>query len=441
MEAREMRRKLARERGLTLVFAAFGMVMMLGSAAIAVDMGYLRYVRRQMQAAADSAAIAGAAEYDYGDVVAAGKADATKNGFTDGSAGADVDVHSPPISGPHAGEDGYVEVIISQNQPTFFAQVLNVKSPTVSARAVAFGGESGNNCIYALNPTASGSYSQSSASASTISNCGIVVDSSSSSAMSITGGGKVQAGSVNIVGGLSTSGGSTVSPTAATGIIPEADPLAYLQIPSVPGIPNEDTLGLCTVQSSQMSCNISGGHTSAPGTSPGPDILSPGVYSNIDLSGTSYIELQSGLYYIAGGGINSSGGSSITGTVGGTGVTIYNSGPLSNPSACKSVNVSGAGTVNLTAPMSGALEGVLFFQNRSCSAQVTFSGGSNFSITGALYAADAVLTYSGGSQGQNNYTILVANTITISGGSALVNNDYSSLSSGNSPIHRAVLVE
>ena len=34
---------------------------------LAIDMGYLRYMKRQMQSAADAAAIAAAGEIDFGD--------------------------------------------------------------------------------------------------------------------------------------------------------------------------------------------------------------------------------------------------------------------------------------------------------------------------------------------------------------------------------------
>lgn len=435
------------ERGQTLVIASLALVFLLGAAAIAVDLGYLRYVRREMQSATDSAAIAGASEINYGDVQTAADEDASKNGFTDSTNGVSVTVNNPPLSGPHdcasdANCSEYVEVIISQPQTTFFAKIFGIRSATVRTRAVGYGGASGFDCIYALNPSTNNAYDQSSGSASTQANCGIIVDSTSSSAMTVSGGGTVTASAIGIAGGLSSSGGSTVSPAPTTGVIPEPDPLSYLSAPSPPLAPAQDSLNLCTISGSLMTCNIKAGQTSASGTSPGPDVLYPGLYSGISLSGGSYVVLSPGLYYIEGGGINSSGGSYISGT----GVTIYNTGTLSNPSACKSVTVSGGGTVDLTAPTStdtsaGTVEGVLLFQNRACNARVTFSGGSSYSITGALYAADANLTYSGGSTGQNNYTILVADTITISGGSAVLDNNYSSLSHGSSPIHRVVLAE
>ncbi len=55
-------RKSNRQSGYGLIFAALGMVALLGAAGLSVDMGYLRYQRRLLQSAADSAALAGAAQ-------------------------------------------------------------------------------------------------------------------------------------------------------------------------------------------------------------------------------------------------------------------------------------------------------------------------------------------------------------------------------------------
>src|SRR6202042_1688794 len=107
------------------------------------------------QTAADSAAMAGAEELNYGDLVAAGKADAASNGYTDGTSSVTVTINNPPTSGPNASNAGYVEAIVSKPEPTFFLRVLGVATMTVSTRAVAYEGN-GPNCIYVTDPTASG---------------------------------------------------------------------------------------------------------------------------------------------------------------------------------------------------------------------------------------------------------------------------------------------
>lgn len=130
--------------------------------------------KRVLQTAADSAAIVGAAEIINNDVVAAADADAEENGVTNGVNGASVRVNNPPGFGPHAGgtNTGYVEVIVSQTEPTFFMRFFNRNSMAVSARAVATTVPS-SGCVYTLNTTGTDIGLTGSGSL-TISNCGII---------------------------------------------------------------------------------------------------------------------------------------------------------------------------------------------------------------------------------------------------------------------------
>ena len=61
-----MKAHLRSDSGQTLVWLALGMFVLLGIAALAVDVGKLYGERRQMQNAADAAALAGADEMCQG---------------------------------------------------------------------------------------------------------------------------------------------------------------------------------------------------------------------------------------------------------------------------------------------------------------------------------------------------------------------------------------
>jgi hypothetical protein len=95
---------------------------------------------RQAQNAADAAALAAARELLGGHSLAQAQQLALEmvelNGLQPISADA---VHVPPAQGVYAGADGYVEVVVEQDVPMFFAQVLPGigASQTVRARAVA----------------------------------------------------------------------------------------------------------------------------------------------------------------------------------------------------------------------------------------------------------------------------------------------------------------
>jgi hypothetical protein len=114
----------------------------------------------------------------------------------------------------------------------------------------------------------------------------------------------------------------------------------------------------------------------------------------------------------------------------GSGVTFFNTAAAGY--SYGPISLSGGTTITLSAPATGSLAGILFFQDSSVGAGAasSFSGGATAILNGTLYFPTTGLTYSGGSS--SAYTIIVADTVNFSGGSVL-NNDYSSLS-GGSPV-------
>src|SRR5438552_15202871 len=176
--------KRRRERGQILPMMAIALVAIVAVIAVAADMGYFFDYRRRMQTGADGAAMAGAEQLrrDANDtqVQPAAFSAAASNGFTNG-----VVINHPPGSGLYAGNDRFVEAIISQPRPTIFMGILGFNSATVGTRAVA-GSLDSPNCIYALHPTANHALNTT-GSAAVNAACGVVVDSSSTSAMNSSG--------------------------------------------------------------------------------------------------------------------------------------------------------------------------------------------------------------------------------------------------------------
>ena len=83
-----LRRLKRRPLGQTFLLVSIALVVVLGMAALAVDVGDLWTTRRLMQSAADAGAVAGADEIALGGsstaITAAAKDAASHNGFTDG---------------------------------------------------------------------------------------------------------------------------------------------------------------------------------------------------------------------------------------------------------------------------------------------------------------------------------------------------------------------
>ena len=144
--------KRNREAGQSLILVALAMIVLISFLGLAIDFGYYRFLRRQLQTAADAAALAGAMDFTYGDYLAAGRAASAENGFTHNGSTIIVAMSKPPTSGPYAGAAGnYVQATVTDNAvPTFFSKIFNAAGPHLSATAVALGG---TNCLYGLDGT------------------------------------------------------------------------------------------------------------------------------------------------------------------------------------------------------------------------------------------------------------------------------------------------
>ncbi|MDR3776764.1 MAG: pilus assembly protein TadG-related protein [Terracidiphilus sp.] len=394
------------ERGQTLILAALCFSMLLGLVALAVDVGLMFRAKRVMQTAADSGAIGGAGELNYGDVTAAAQADAARNGVTNGVNGSTVIVNNPPLNGPHAGNASYVEVIVSQSQATYFMNIFGHGSMTVSGRAVA-GLRASNGCVYIMNPTASQAMNLQGSFDVSTPGCGVLVNSNAPDALQLTGsGGTLSAGSVAVVGGTGGQVGDS-SPAPVTGIAPLNDPLSYIPPPAynTPSVP-------CGA--------VPSGNTIGPATATGTVCYS----GNVTLSN---VTMNPGVYVFTGN-------VSFSGTVTGSGVTFYLLGGL---------NASN-GTLNLSAPTSGTYNGLLVFAARDDSNQLTFDKGSaSGTLSGIIYAPDSamVLNDSGGDKngGLAFTTDLIVNTL-YDKTATLTIASYSNTAS-NSPLTKPTLVE
>ncbi|HUY28671.1 MAG TPA: pilus assembly protein TadG-related protein [Candidatus Binataceae bacterium] len=399
-----------RDRGQVLVALALSIVVILIGAGLAADVGYMQRQKQRMQVAADAAAIAGASALltNATSPSAAGENDAALNGFTAGS-GVTVTINNPPQSGNFASNSSYVEAIIDQPQPTWFLSMLGLKTLDVSARAVA-GTTNADGCLYVLDPSQSGALTANGNDKIT-SQCGVLVDSSSTSALIANGHVTIAASAIGVVGNALTNGNVSLTPTPITGIVPVSDPLASVPQPFV---------GSCT-----HSNFILNGNQSVQ--------MSPGVYcGGIIFNGNSKANFAPGVYVLRGGGMIVNGRC----TLNGSGVTFFNT---TGTGGYRPIIMNGNVTATLSAPTSGPLKGILFFQDRAIGngAGSIINGGADANFSGALYFPTTSLTYNGG--GNAAYSIIVSKDLTVNGNVSM-NADYSSLQ-GGSPIQNATLAE
>jgi Putative Flp pilus-assembly TadE/G-like len=404
--------KRNRQAGQALYLTAVSLVVVIGFLGLGIDMGALRYEKRLQQTAADAAAISGASNSNYGGVTEAANAAATTNGFTDNGGGnvsdcgataavgtVCVQVNNPPQSGPHTGERNYVEVLVAAVQPTYFMRVFGVTKETVTARAVATnaGGGASGGCLYTLDASGTG-IRLSGKEAIAATGCGVIDNAGLTMA-----GGTIDASAIGV--GSTCESCSGANPTPVEGMPAAADPLAYLTAPPANGAPQPAT--------------VTGN-------------ARPGYYgSGLSISGSTLF--SPGVYYVSGNLTFTSGG-----TVTGDGVMFYVTGGTVNWG-------SASNRTNLTAPTSsdpstGAVAGVLFWQDKSDANAATIKGNSSSSLEGVMYFPAAQLTMDM-SNVAAAYTMIVAQSLRMGGGDQLnLSADTSSLT-GGSPIKNAVLVE
>jgi hypothetical protein len=418
-----VRRCRKQEHGSILIMVALVALVLMVFMGLAFDASYMYYYKRRAQTAADAGAIAGAQELlrnTPGEVTTAARKDTQLNQFTHGVNGVNVAVNRPPLSGPRAGNSGFVEVIVSDPRPAWFMRVLGINSAVVSARAVAGLGDS-QGCVYTLNRN-------------TGNNDGIFVNGNanakfscavySNSNIRLVGSGCMETPSASYSGQYDNSSPGCGPAEAGHGV-PVVDPMASRY--TLPAI---------------SPCNF----TNYKVTN-GPNVtLTPGVYcGGIDISGISMATFSPGTYVLVGTS-NSKGGLKLSASATGNGVTFFNT-FATDPSQYNPIQITGgANNVNFSAPTSGANKALLFWQDP----RVTWATNNGSSLTasttssfeGILYFPTTNLEYGGNSSSSSptgGYTILVSYNLSVRGGSQ-VNNDFSALG-GLSPIQVAAFTE
>jgi ELWxxDGT repeat protein len=245
--------------------------------------------------------------------------------------------------------------------------------------------------LLVLDPTASGALSL--VNNGNIHFPGVIqVDSSSATAIKVTGNAFLGATAIDVVGGYRRGVDATISPAPVTGAAYQADPLAGLAGPSTTGLTNYG------------SVNVRDGART----------ISPGIYRQINVSRNGSLTMNPGTYIILGGGLTVSGNASITGQ----GVLIYNAGSNypNTGGNFGGITLSGNGSFNLSAPASGPYSGVLIFQSRQNTRALRLSGDGLAGISGSIYAANALLSMTRDGQLQAS---LVVGTLNLSGNVAL----------------------
>jgi len=321
------RARLAHDRtGGMALFASGLMVVAILITGGVVDYMSLQMERRQVQDAADAAALGAVREVQ----IAMGdsnrlKAVATTIAEANLTNLRDIKTEATPKQG------NTLEVIVQAAPRVFFPGFIGLNAQPVRAKAVAT--LSGSPiCMIGLDSKVKHTLNMRSKAAITAKACGIYSNSIAKDGIEIADSAKVNADLICSAGGVKMDKAYTVTPAPITDCPAMSDPLESRPAP---------TVGACTKKKLKIDTGVT-------------QTLQPGVYCDgIEVKGN--VTLAPGVYVLNGGSLKVKDGGSLTGTD----VGFF----LTGKDAL--IRFEKESSISLAAPRSGPLAGLLFFEDRN----------------------------------------------------------------------------
>lgn len=388
-------RQFARDQsGSYVLVSALLMPVLVGTAGLGTEVGWWYYKHKNMQSAADSGAVSAATAAVAGtDLLSEANAVTANYGYANGVNNVTVAVNQPPKTGGYASNPQAVEVVVSQPQQRLLSALFGSDAVLITARAVALP-NSGTGCVLALNASASPAVAVSGGNQLNLIKCNLYSNSGASPSLNVAGSASVSANQVGVVGDVSGTSNITATNGIKTHIMPVADPYANVSPPAEPSCTN-----------AKITVNANGKTNS----------LDPGCYmGSITVNAGATLNLNPGIYYLDGANLTVAGNATITGS----GVTLVFTGSGSD---WGTASIGSNATINLTAPTSGPLKGIVMYGDRNMPAGTAFNltGGSTQNFGGAIYLPKANLSFSGGNGTSTSCTKIIADTMSFSGTSNL----------------------
>ena len=390
--------------GVSIMAALLMPVLVLGMG-LGTETGYQYMTQRNLQNAADLAAHAGGTRLRAGDAKAAINAAAlhvaTASGFV--PAKGTFALHTPPTSGPNAGNKRSVEVLLTRSQPRFFSALISSTPVPIGARAVATVSPSVSAaCVLALSPTASQAVSVSGATDVSLQGCDVASNSNASDAFWMANSSaKLATNCVYSVGGAVSSSNLQLGECDSAKEYQQViqDPYANVAEPSI-NIP-------CETDTNVTVFTPTYAHPSG--------VMAMRICGGLDIK--KQVTFKPGLYIIDGGNLTLNGNGTATDAgLAVQGATFF----LTGNAALK---LTGNGSLNLQAPTSGPFSGILIFGSRSQTGLThSIQGNTGSTTQGAIYVPTSAITFSGNSSTTNGCTQIIGLTVEFTGNSSLRSN-------------------
>lgn len=390
------------KRGNTLIIVAAAAPLLIGASAIGVDTIQVALAKRQLQRAADSAAMAGAySVLQSGSATTAVTRDLTHNNPNNriALAGAPT-VENAPTVGPFAGNARAVRVVLRANRTVPFMSFFTGSTMAVEVEATAAAVPDGTYCVVSLESTAATGVSFG-GNTTTDLGCGVATNSTGPAAITVNGSPTVMASPIAAVGGVPPASrfgtGSVTLPYSP----PQPDPFA--------GLPSADI---------PPGTSCEGGLRVQPNDTPTTIPASRKCFRGVDINGP--VTFAPGVYYIDGDSLSFGAQANVTGT----GVTfiLTSSTASTSPTSIATISMNGGARLNLTAPTSGPYNGVLVYQHRNAPLNSQhINGNASSRIDGAFYMPSTELTFNGNAGMEVQCLRLVARRVNFSGNANLTN--------------------
>lgn len=406
-------KKLWRDRrGNALVIAGAALPLVLGSAGLASDTIEWTLWKRQLQRAADSAAMAGV----YAKIQGAGVSDAVTRDLSFNShvgITTTVATTNPPTVGGFTADANAVRVALSVQKKLSFSGLFMTAVPTIAATATATIVPSGQYCVISLENTSTTGITAT-GSATVNLGCGMITNSTSLTAAVATGSSNVTASPIAAVGGIPASthwgSGTVLQPFT----LAQPDPFASVPPPTFPtaNCPNYRV-------NSNVTATFSAADARTTGLPAGTYCIgSATLQGNVTFPANSTIILD-------GGGLSI--GSQANVSCSGCTFVLSSRTADTNPSSIGNADFNGGATINLTAPDTGTYKGLIIYQDRraqdgtNANQTSNINGNASSSFQGAFYFPSQQVTFNGDAGMTTVCMQLVARRVSYSGNMDIAN--------------------
>lgn len=419
---RSIKKYIVDRCGSILPLTALTLPLVIGMTGFGADVSMWMMNKRDLQSAADSAAIAAAWEVanrydeaDLGDIVIeqdidpdynsypeyAAYKEAMKNGFDPATGNLSIEF------GEDAEGREQISVSVSQEEDLYFSfAILQQDVYTSAAAATVVIVPTGDFCMLALDGSADGAITAVGSVEVVAEACGMAMNSNSDSALDLSGFVTVDISDLHIAGDMEVSGTVDLNyETLETNASQVPDPYADLDIPD-----DYDAVG-CDENNYRINSD---------------ETIDPGVYcGGIRITSGPTVTMNPGVYYMECGDFTANGGNIV-----GENVTIVLT-CRDDINDTGNLDLGGNSLTNLSAPAEDdpdlqageeIFEGVAFYKDRNApsgSQCNTINGTSGVTIDGAIYAPSDCFTIGGNadaaSPGNDPCTRLIARTIKLHG--------------------------